>query len=178
MAKEPKAPAPPAAPPQREAGMITVQEAAALLMRTPERIRQLVREGWIPKPSKNMYPLVGVVQGYVRYRDDHDRRAQKTAAASRVSDARAREIELRIQEKENTLIELEEAVTMVDIVIGVFRSELAGVPSKLTRNLAERRKIHREVDEVLKRATTRFKQSADSLRKGGPAIPTDAKDAA
>ncbi|WP_199805674.1 hypothetical protein [Bradyrhizobium lablabi] len=49
------------------------------------------------------------MQDYIRFRNDSDRRAQKTAADSRVRDARARKIELRNAVRESRLIEVDEA---------------------------------------------------------------------
>jgi hypothetical protein len=43
--------------------------------------------------------LVGAVQGYLRYLKGDERRSAKSAADSRVRDARALEIELRIAER-------------------------------------------------------------------------------
>jgi hypothetical protein len=60
-------------------------------MVSPERIRQLSKEGWIEKQGRDQFFLVDVVQGYIRFRNDSDRRAQKSAADGRVRDAPARE---------------------------------------------------------------------------------------
>ena len=94
-------------------------------MVSPERIRQLSKEGWIEKQGRDQFYLVDVVQGYIRFRNDSDRRAQKTAADSRVRDARAREIELRSAVREGCLIEIGEALSIVEEMIGMFRAQLA-----------------------------------------------------
>ena len=54
--------------------------------------------------------LVGAVQGYLRYLKDDERRSAKSAADSRVRDARALEIELRIAERSRELIPVEDAL--------------------------------------------------------------------
>jgi hypothetical protein len=95
--------------------------AARLLMVSPERIRQLAKEGWIERQGRDQFYLVDVVQGYLRFRNDSDRRAQKSAAESRVRDARAREIALRNAVREGRLIEIDEAMAIVEQMIRVFR---------------------------------------------------------
>ena len=91
------------------AGLIPIGQAARLLMISEERIRQLVKQGFIPKPEKRGFvQLVGAVQGYLRYLKDDERRSAKSAADSRVRDARALEIELRIAERSRELIPVED----------------------------------------------------------------------
>ena len=66
------------------AGLIPIGQAARLLMISEERIRQLVKQGFIPKPEKRGFvQLVGAVQGYLRYLKDDERRSAKSAADSR-----------------------------------------------------------------------------------------------
>jgi len=115
--------------------------AARLLMVSPERIRQLSKEGWIEKQGRDQFFLVDVVQGYIRFRNDSDRRAQKSAADSRVRDARAREIELRNAVREGRVIEIDEAMAIVEEMIGLFRAETAGLPARVTRDLQFRKTI-------------------------------------
>ena len=68
------------------AGLIPIGQAARLLMISEERIRQLVKQGFIPKPEKRGFvQLVGAVQGYLRYLKDDERRSAKSAADSRVA---------------------------------------------------------------------------------------------
>ncbi|WP_166304277.1 hypothetical protein [Bradyrhizobium sp. 2S1] len=131
--------------------MITSALAARLLMVSPERVRQLAKEGWIEKQGRDQFYLVDVVQGYIRFRNDSDRRAQKTAADSRVREARAREIELRNAVREARLIETDEAMAIVEDMIGLFRAETAGLPARVTRDLQFRKTIETAVNDILER---------------------------
>ena len=80
-----------------QSGLIPIGQAARLLMISEERIRQLVKQGYVPKSEKRGYvQLVGAVQGYLKYLNEDERRSTRSAADSRVRDARALEIELRI----------------------------------------------------------------------------------
>ncbi|WP_213257257.1 hypothetical protein [Bradyrhizobium sp. sBnM-33] len=144
------------APPGPDTGagrgqLITSALAARLLMVSPERIRQLSKEGWIERQGRDQFFLVDVVQGYIRLRNDSDRRAQKSAADSRVRDARAREIELRNATRERRLMEIDEAMAIVEDMIGLFRAQTAGLPARVTRDLQFRRTIETAVNDILER---------------------------
>ena len=65
-------------------GLIAIGQAARLLMISDERVRQLQKQGYIPRaPKRGVVPLVGAVQGYLRYLKDEERQSSKSAAASR-----------------------------------------------------------------------------------------------
>ena len=113
-----------------------------------------------------MVQLVGAVQGYLRYLKDDERRSAKSAADSRVRDARALEIELRIAERTRDLIPLEDALADMAELAASVRSELAGLPARLTRIIDERQKIESEVDGVLSRLSERATEKAAALGAG------------
>jgi hypothetical protein len=162
-----------------QSGLITIGQAARLLMISEERIRQLVKQGYIPRAEKRGYvQLVGAVQGYLRYLKDDERRSSKSAADSRVRDARALEIELRIAERSRDLIPLEDALADMAEFAAAVRSELAGLPARLTRIMDERQKIESEVDGVLTRLSERAAQKAATLEPGRGDPPTRAEAAA
>jgi hypothetical protein len=168
------------APDAPRGALMTAEMAGRLLMKTGERIRQLVREGWIPKHgsgANTRYALVDVVQGYIRFRDDVERRQTKTAAATRISDARAREIELRTAIREGRLIDLDEATEAVEDLVGLLRSELSGLPARCTRDLQVRRTIETARNDILDRIADLAAEKARTLaarRNADAAIATDA----
>ncbi|MDP3316973.1 MAG: hypothetical protein Q8M47_13025 [Devosia sp.] len=150
-----------------QSGLIPIGQAARLLMISEERIRQLVKQGYVPKLEKRGYvQLVGAVQGYLKYLKEDERRSTRSAADSRVRDARALEIELRIAERTRDLIPLEDALTDMAELAGLVRSELAGLPARLTRIIDERQKVETEIDGVLTRLAERAAQKAESLEAG------------
>ena len=162
-----------------QSGLIPIGQAARLLMISDERIRQLTKQGYIPRAEKRgVVQLVGAVQGYLRYLKDDERRSSKSAADSRVRDARALEIELRISERSRDLIPLEDALADMAEFAAAVRSELAGLPARLTRIMDERQKIESEVDGVLTRLSERAAQKAAALEPGRGDPPARAKAAA
>jgi hypothetical protein len=159
------------------AGMMSAESASKLLMITRQRIAQLVREGFIPAPaSRGAYHVVGTVQGYIRFLKDEERRTSKTQAESKVRDARAREIEIRIAEKTRDLVPMDEAMNAVDYVFGLLKTELVSMPARITRDLALRRQIEDELDGTLARATGRVAQAGLALRAGRDPDAADAED--
>lgn len=154
-----------------QSGLIPIGQAARLLMISEERIRQLVKEGHVPRSEKRGYvQLVGTVQGYLRYLKDEERRSSKSAADSRVRDARALEIELRIAERSRELIPVEDALTDMAEFAGLVRSELAGLPARLTRLIDERQKVETEIDALLVRLAQKADEKASAL-EGSRRLP-------
>ena len=154
--------------PPQEAGTINTDQAARLLMIGPERVRQLVKDGWIVRLDRDRYRLVDVVQGYLRFRNDAERRATKSGADARVRDARAQEIEIRTAERVGDLVPIDEFDAMVDGIAGLFRSELSGLPARFTRDLQLRRMLERELNGILDRIADRAEQIAARLPQARP----------
>ncbi|SOC47716.1 hypothetical protein SAMN05892877_13242 [Rhizobium subbaraonis] len=152
---------------EQQAGTIPLAMAARLLMISEERVRQLVKMEYIPKVRKGMYPLVGVVQGYIRFLKDEERRSSKSATASRMQEAKATEIDMRIAEKRRELIPIDEAHAVIDTLVGKVRSEISAVPKRVTRDLAVRKKIESEVNGSLNRIAEAMVALATTLREGG-----------
>lgn len=131
--------------------MIPVAQATRLLKLSDERLRQLASQGHIPKAVKGMYPLVGIVHGYIDFLKDEERRSSKSAAASAVQAARAKEIEMRIARESGKLIEMEDIEAMFSEWMSVFRSDLSGIPAAVTRDLALREKIETAINDAIGR---------------------------
>lgn len=146
--------------------LINTEQAARLLMKSAERVRQLAKEGWITQAGSaqdRRYRLLDVVQGYIRFRDDEDRRTNKSAAHSRITDARSREVELKNAQREGRLIELDEAVAVIEAVIGLLRSLLSGLAARVTRDLSLRRTIETAVNDILNNISDLAAQRAKAL---------------
>ena len=158
---------------------LTGEQAGRLIMRTVERVRQLSKDGWIPREGSGQmqrFRLLDVVQGYIRFRDDADRRSSKSAAQSRITDARSREVELRNAIREGKLIELDEALATVEMVLGVFRQQLTGLPARVTRDLVLRRTMETAIHDILDRIADIAEQRAKALgarAAASAAVPAD-----
>lgn len=153
--------------PKPGAGEIDAPSAARLLTITDTRLRQLVKDGWIKSTGKRgIYNTVECVQGYINFLRDESRRASKSKAESRVREARAQEIELRMAERARNLIPVEDANAAVDHVFGALKAELIGIPARCTRDLATRRVMEEEIDAALERACERIGEAEAAVRAG------------
>lgn len=142
--------------------LIPIAQAARLLMVTEEWIRRLQKQGYIPKDPRGMVSLIGAVQGYITFLKDEERRTSKSAAASKVQDARAEEIALRVERgKKELLAEARaEVIALTDILVGGFKADLLAIPAQVTNDLALRRAIENRVNDACAAAA---KRAADAL---------------
>ncbi|XAI96330.1 hypothetical protein [Microcystis phage Mae-JY30] len=152
--------------PAVQGDQITLEVAGRLLMISAEWVRRLIKAGYIPKTAPGRVPLVGAVQGYIRHLKDEERNKTKTAADSRVRDARAAEIELKIAERRRDLVSREEAEASNAYVVGVINEELNGLAARLTRDVPLRRKYEAEINGAKARIAKALEAAADALETG------------
>lgn len=157
---------------QEDQNVISLEVAARLLMIGPERVRQLIKADYIVRVKPGYTTLVSAVQGYIRFLKDEDRKNTKTAAASRATEARTREIEMRIAERSRALIPMEDAQAVVMQLATIVRAELAGLPARYTRDKEERRRIENEITGSLDRIRAASEEAGASLATGN--IASDA----
>ena len=139
---------------------------------TPRWIRQLTAENVIKKNGRGKYPVAASVQAYVAWVKAAQQRAAPSDAKERLLQARAKSIELQNAEREHRLVDTEEAIGALDEIVGIFRSEMDGLPARLTRDLDERKIVEQAVDAIGHRAADKLEQRAAELRQNGTiAVP-------
>lgn len=159
-----------------QAGRITPDQAAKLLMLSTERLRQLVKAGYIPRTQDKTYPLVGVVQGYIKFLRDEDRRSSKSAADSGLKASRQREIDMRIAEKRRELVPRAEAEAAMDLVVGKINEELHSLPARVSRDPGMRRQIANELSESVNRVAKHLATGQSALAEGSAYAALAAED--
>lgn len=145
---------------------ISVQQAATLLNRSVRWVQNLVSDGYIQKEGHGRYSVVAVVRGAMAYMDDMLEKSNKSAAASRATDARTREIELRIAERKRDLIALDDARAVVSEMAALVKAEFVGFPARVTRNLEERGRLEQEIDGSFKRLAAAAQSAENALATG------------
>jgi hypothetical protein len=143
-------------------GMISVKQAATLLGVTPRWIRQLSADGFLPSPVDGSLPLVGAIQGYIKWLKDDERRAARMSAQTRVQSARAREIELRIARMEQGLIPVEDVERDFLDIMNVHREEQAIVSAE-TSDPTVRAEVEARINDAIERAERRFRKAMNAL---------------
>lgn len=154
---------------QSKGQVLDVGTVAKLLMLSERRVQQLAQSKWIPKP----YTLVGSVQGYLRFLQDEQRKATKSAGDAEVRRERARKLKLDNDENEGFLVRTEDAIAALDAIVGPIKSELAGVAPRVTDDVAMRRRIDDAIDDALSGLADRCQKSSDDLRSGRDALAAD-----
>jgi phage terminase Nu1 subunit (DNA packaging protein) len=96
-----------------------------------------------------------------------DRRSKPSAADAHLREARAREIEVRTAERLGKLVAVEEFDAMIDAICGTFRTELSGLPARVTRDVMLRRTIETEITGILHRIADIAEANAARLEGAG-----------
>jgi hypothetical protein len=145
---------------------VTTTEFAAFADYTATYIRQLQRAESLPRGPRGMIPFVAGVRALIRFLRDSERRSSRTAADGRVRDARAHDLEVRTAERLGVLVPIEAFDAMIDDIVGAFRSELSGLPARITRDITLRRNIEREIYGLLERVTGLCTDHSERMAKG------------
>ncbi|WP_315705046.1 MULTISPECIES: hypothetical protein [unclassified Bradyrhizobium] len=148
------------------AGECNSDTGSKLLMITPQWFNRLKRDGWIKSVGKNRYRIIDVVQGYIKYLQDENRRAQKSASASRVQDARAAQIEMQTARELRELVKVDDVLTWQGEILSTLCRELSGVPAASTRDLELRTEIQKQVNGALERSRRAFEEAWQLLQSG------------
>jgi phage terminase Nu1 subunit (DNA packaging protein) len=157
-----------------ESGEMTLTDAGALIGKSDEWVRRLIAEGVVKRSPNGGVFRDEVVRAYIAWIQDEQRRATKSASESRVKDARAREIELRIALREGELIDLADHDAIVDEMAGIFIAALSSLPARVTRDTPLRRKIEQECDAIRGTIAETARKRASELRAVGDADRADA----
>lgn len=163
---------------QSRSDILPTAAMAALLGVSTQWLARLEQTGYAARQGANAWPRDDTVRGYIRFLREDARRSSKSAADSRVRDARANEIELRVAERAHTLIEREEAETAMAAVVGMVRTEFGGLPARVSRDLGTRHLIETGINDSLNRVASRLRAEAASLRSRGRAVDTNAANIA
>lgn len=150
--------------------------AAEWLGISEERVRQLVKSGYIPAPTAELAWLKGAVQGYIKFLKDETRHSTKSAAASRSHDARAKHTELRTARETGELIPTDEAAAAMQTIIGTFIAGLDSIPAQLTRDMDERGRIESAIDAVREKVADMLEEFGASYAGLGEHHPAEPED--
>jgi hypothetical protein len=154
---------------------ITATAAAKLIGKSGAWLARLVAAGFVERRD-GLYRPNDVAQGALAFTADAQRRASKTATLAEVQAARAREINLRIAREDHEIIALDEAMAVVDEIVGGLKGDLYGLAASITRDAVLRGAIDARVEEIFKRAADRVAQAGGALRASGSAVAADAPD--
>jgi hypothetical protein len=159
---------------KKREGEIEVGVGARLIMVTERRIQQLAAQGWVKRP----YTVVSVVQGYIRFLQDEQRKGSRTSEEGAVRAERARKLKLENDETEKLTLRMDDAIAALDAIVGPIKSELAGVAPQVTDDIPQRRRIEDAIDAVLDQLAKRFGKACADLLAGRDALEAEPEAAA
>jgi hypothetical protein len=137
-------------------GTVSIEFFARVYELNVERIRQLIKEGWIPRGPRGRVNFIQGIRGMDRYRQDQLKRSTERLGDTKIKDARAREIEMRIAQKTGALIEYGEALAICQTLFGALKAELDGLPAGVTRERELRHRIEDRINGALGRVVKRL----------------------
>ena len=151
---------------------VGLTDAARLIGKSIQHVRDLVRDGFVPEPVGGKYLVTDVASGALKARDAADRRASKSAADSRLRDIKAEEVQLRMDEKRKVQVAAGQAaaVHVIDEFFGGLKADLLAIPARVTTDLATRRKIEDGLNEAFGAAGKRAIDAADRVEEAGAVI--------
>lgn len=152
------------------AGQITTAQAAKLLMVSEAWIGKLHKMEYVPKAARGKWNLVAVVQGYIRFLKDEDRRSSKSASHSRMTDIKAERLEMQMKAERRELVPFEDTRLVLDTAAGLMQSSLMAIPAKFTRDIAERRRLEGMIAQALNDIADGMEKKAEALKKGGDVL--------
>lgn len=145
---------------------LTTKQAAQLLLLGEERIRQLSKEGWVEKTGRSRYPLVPLVQGYIRYLRDAERRTTKSASASRGQDLRNERAAFELSLLKREHLPREDLTSAIDVICGALNSEIHGLAARITRDPELMARIEEEHVNALNRIAKKIERVVGAIDEG------------
>ncbi len=145
---------------------------AKMLLITDRHLRRLATENIIPKQTHGRYPLVGCVQGYVRYlhqlRVSTDERSQE---ATRLTSVRADTYEIELQIKRQQLYKCEVIDQALFRACTNLTAMLDGTASRIASQLGGgatlRKKLVDEFHEIRTQFAAGLREFSQHLRSDG-----------
>ncbi|KTS30844.1 hypothetical protein NS228_06300 [Methylobacterium indicum] len=139
---------------------------------SPRRVQQLQQEGVFASETHGQWNALVCVPAFITHRvaQEHANTAARTGgAAERHQSAKAKQVEMRTAREEHRLIETAEALAVVDEIVATAKTAFAGLPPRVTRDLALRETIEGEIANIFDRLGAQFARRASELRAGGEA---------
>lgn len=139
---------------------VSGEELATLLGVEVRTIRNLAAAGTITRLDRNQYPLAESIRGIIAVAKKSSRNSVLEKEQAALLAGRRKLVELRLAEEERRLIEISEAESVLDDIVGTFRSGLDSLAPRISRDPEMRRKIKAETDRILQAASDKFSQLA------------------
>ena len=139
---------------------ITTQELIALTGYSAPALVDLERAGVVGRQEKDTW-LIGTVGKIVAHLRERTRRS-KSAAEERLADAKARALEMRMQREAGDLVPTAAVENYTRMAFGRIRVEHSSLPARYTRNVEERQRLEKLLDEADTRTADYLDEQGDA----------------
>lgn len=146
---------------------MSVDEISKMTGRTKRWVQILAKDGRFERTTRGRYSTASVLSGLVAHYEELLEKGQKSAAMNRAQEARAEEIELRLQERKREVIPQVEALDAMSLLVGRVSEEFNGMARRCTRDVDLQQVIEAEADGSKARISNAFGKLAGFVRDGG-----------
>jgi hypothetical protein len=148
--------------------IITLGEACALIGKSAMTISRLVASGHISPVGHGKYILRDVVSGYLRFLEESARHHGLASHRGAVADARTTMLQLQIEEKRRRLVDVDEAMEMMERGLRGYVAVLTMLPGRIAPDdHDERVRITGIIEGAREELAQAFEACAEELKTGG-----------
>ncbi len=144
---------------------ISIDDFAKLVGVTPRTVRNYIHEGICTSGGRGKIRVVESVRGVIDAAKIARPDSALDKARARALDARTRAQEIRTAREEGRIIEMDDAMALVEDLTGLFVAAIESVPARYTRDMNTRLALEQTVFEVRSDVSDRMARRADELRK-------------
>ncbi|CCF19152.1 protein of unknown function [Pseudorhizobium banfieldiae] len=156
--------------------VMSTQGMAAVLGVTPRWLQSLVKDGTIPSLGRGRFDPTAVFQAYAAFLKEGVTKKTGNESLDELRKEKALTERLNRERKDRTLIELDEALGVIDEVTGMFVASLNGLPAQITGVPRERQRLNDIFDSERLRLADRFAKKREALRSGREDPDAEAED--
>lgn len=145
----------------------SLDEVSALTGRGRRWVQDLRSGGFIQVPERSTYPADLLIRGVIAYYEFRLEEGTKKSAATKASEARTREAEIRMAKMTRDLISMSDAEDVISEFAAMVLASLTGLPARVTRDLDLRQKIEAEIDGAIDQIRGAAEKAGATLLAGG-----------
>jgi len=151
--------------------IVGTQEFADVIGKTPKWVNTLTRDGVLVQESRGKYHLANNVQRYIKYvqhlsdNTDVDYNEEKALHER----AKRKIAEMDLAEKELTLMQVNEAIKIIEKMVSLFKARCLTIPSKVSPLLQYETELpvitgilRTEITEALKELSDLYQKFAEN----------------
>lgn len=148
---------------RRKVAPVTASALAQHLGVSRQYVARLADEQTIVRQDDGLFDQDAARLAYLNWLRSPERRSARSAADSKFTEAKTTLLEIRMQEKLGKLVPVEVLEDSVDIIVGMYRTELVSLPARFTRDVRERHRLEGLIRELLRRVANEAGRRAGNV---------------